>query len=239
MSDDHAFPRTPLAALALALLLGVAFPHAARAGAIYGYEDPLGMLHTSKKRLSDKYVAIYETAPGKPKPSHAELVRILREKNAVEAPEGPLWNIANLPNIPPRVRPYPHPAAKGDIMKWIGRYSKKHRLDPKLVYAVIEQESNFCKSAVSPKGAMGLMQIMPDTQTTLGLADPFDPEANIEAGARFLRTMLNRFKDPRLALAAYNAGPETVKKHKGLPPYPETLQYVSRIMIRWSNLQSM
>ncbi len=111
------------------------------------------------------------------------------------------------------------------------RYSRQYGVDESLVLAVIQVESAFNANAVSPKGAQGLMQIMPGTQKHLNLDDPFDPEANIEAGVRYLRDMVDRFGSVELALAAYNAGPGNVEKHKGLPPFRETVGYLVKVLI--------
>lgn len=113
----------------------------------------------------------------------------------------------------------------------VGRYARQHRLEPKLVRAVIEAESGYNAAAVSPKGAMGLMQLMPGTARELGVDDPFDPEQNIRGGTGYLRQMLNRFEDNLVyALAGYNAGPEAVVRYGGVPPYAETRAYVQRVM---------
>jgi soluble lytic murein transglycosylase-like protein len=102
-------------------------------------------------------------------------------------------------------------------------------LDRKLAHAVVSVESNYDPRAISPKGAMGLMQIMPTIVRQYELADPFDPEKNLEVGMKHLRTLLARF-DPSRALAAYNAGIGAVTKYGRVPPYRETQDYVRRIM---------
>lgn len=108
----------------------------------------------------------------------------------------------------------------------------KYGIDFKLLDAVIETESQYQPRAVSHKGAQGLMQIMPKTGWDLGLQDAFDPAQNIDAGARYLRAMLDRFGSTELALAAYNAGPKAIEKYGGIPPYRETHLYINSIMHR-------
>jgi len=127
----------------------------------------------------------------------------------------------SLSNLPNQAAYDPH----------IKLYCKLYGLDCNLVRAVIRAESGFNPMAVSPKGAMGLMQLMPDTSRDLGVANPFDPLQNIDGGVRYLRMMLDRFNNnTALALAAYNAGPEAVLKHGGIPPFDETQIYVKRVM---------
>ncbi|WP_243174921.1 transglycosylase SLT domain-containing protein [Desulfofundulus sp. TPOSR] len=101
-------------------------------------------------------------------------------------------------------------------------------LDPELLKAVAAVESNFDPGAVSSKGALGLMQLMPETAESLGVSDPFDPAQNVRAGARYLRGLLDRFGNLELALAAYNAGPGTVERNGGIPP--ETREYVRKVL---------
>ncbi len=132
---------------------------------------------------------------------------------------------------------YPEVIADAKLLGWVNSYSKKHGLDPRLVYALIEQESRFNACAVSPKGAQGLMQIMPDTQKLLGLTEPFNPERNIAAGTQYLRSMLDKFQTEVMALAAYNAGPGAVAKHGGVPPYDETKDYVLKVVDRYFMLR--
>jgi soluble lytic murein transglycosylase-like protein len=109
--------------------------------------------------------------------------------------------------------------------------SSRHRLDPDLVNSVIRAESGFNSRAVSPKGAQGLMQLMPRTASRLGVANAFDPQANVEGGTQYLRALLEQYNfDLIKALAAYNAGPQRVARYGGVPPYYETQAYVARIV---------
>ncbi len=112
----------------------------------------------------------------------------------------------------------------------ITTYCDLYDMDKDLVRAVIKVESNFRPKAVSNAGAQGLMQIMPSTAKELGLDRPFEPEDNLEAGIRYLRILLDYFVDIPLALAAYNAGPENVKKYGGIPPFTETQNYVQKVL---------
>ncbi len=107
--------------------------------------------------------------------------------------------------------------------------SRRHGVDRRLAHAVVRAESNYNPLAVSPKGAMGLMQLMPATADRYGVDDPFDPAQNLDAGLRHLRTLLGRYDRSR-ALAAYNAGEGAVDRYGGVPPYRETQAYVRRIL---------
>jgi soluble lytic murein transglycosylase-like protein len=115
--------------------------------------------------------------------------------------------------------------------KIIARVARENNLDVALIKAVIRAESNFDHKAVSRKGAKGLMQLMPQTASSLNVEDVFHPDNNIEGGARYLRYLINIYRgDLRLALAAYNAGEGAVAKYGDIPPYRETQNYVQRVM---------
>jgi soluble lytic murein transglycosylase-like protein len=123
------------------------------------------------------------------------------------------------------------PAQNVDLDAVVREASSKNRLDPDFVSSVIRAESNFKPHAVSKKGAQGLMQLMPATAAQLGVADPFDPRANVEAGTAHLSALLDRYNnDPIKALAAYNAGAHRVKQYNGVPPYSETRAYINKIV---------
>ena len=125
----------------------------------------------------------------------------------------------------------PVPEQPQSLNQMIDTISDRHHLDPDLVNSVIHAESGFNSRAVSPKGAQGLMQLMPHTASQLGVANAFDPKANVEGGTRYLRELLERYNfDLVKALAAYNAGPHRVEQYRGVPPYYETRAYVANII---------
>jgi hypothetical protein len=118
-----------------------------------------------------------------------------------------------------------------DLSQVVNDASGRYRLDPDLVNSVIKAESGFKVRAVSPKGAQGLMQLMPGTAAQLGVPNAFDPQANVDGGTRYLRELLERYNfDLVKALAAYNAGPHRVEQFGGVPPYYETRAYVAKIV---------
>jgi hypothetical protein len=146
-----------------------------------------------------------------------------------------LWAqaIHGLPPLPPGAKPVSGAKLVTDpqLAKLIQKYAQQLGVDPKLVQAMIRQESGFNPMAVSPKGAMGLMQLMPETAASLGVEDPFDLDQNLKGGIRFLKSCLQRFnQNLPLALAAYNAGPGRVVEHQGIPPFKETQTYVKKIV---------
>ncbi|MCU0243246.1 MAG: lytic transglycosylase domain-containing protein [Acidobacteria bacterium] len=113
----------------------------------------------------------------------------------------------------------------------IKRIAEKHRIDQELVHVVIRAESNYDAFAVSSAGALGLMQLMPDTARQYGVANVFDPAQNIEGGVRYLKDLVRLYNgQTKLVLAAYNAGQSAVSRYKGIPPYPETKSYIAGIM---------
>ena len=113
----------------------------------------------------------------------------------------------------------------------IYREAVRNKLSPELVAAVVEAESDFRPRLVSNKNAQGLMQIVPETSRILGCDNPFNPAENVAAGAKYLRYLIDRFGDQRLALAAYNAGEGTIERFGGVPPFPETLNYLQRVSL--------
>ncbi len=118
-----------------------------------------------------------------------------------------------------------------DVSQLVNEASGRYQLDPDFVNSVINAESGFNVRAVSPKGAQGLMQLMPGTASQLGVANAFDAQANVDGGTKYLRELLERYNfDVVKALAAYNAGPQRVERYGGVPPYYETKAYVARIV---------
>jgi soluble lytic murein transglycosylase-like protein len=157
------------------------------------------------------------------------------QSNFVDIPTTEIDHFETIPDDPTPPPP-PQPAAPTashpfDLNETVKAASGAYKLDPDLVTSVIRAESGFNVRAVSPKGAQGLMQLMPQTASQLGVHNAFDPEANVEAGTRYLRELLERYDfDLIKALAAYNAGPQRIDQYGGVPPYFETKAYVARIV---------
>lgn len=123
------------------------------------------------------------------------------------------------------------PPSDHGLDRMIPSEARLQGLSPRLVQAVVQVESGYNPRALSSKGAMGLMQLMPETAADLGVDDPFDPAQNLRGGVRYLRMQLQRYRgDLEKALAAYNAGPTTVDRHGGIPPYRETREYVAKVL---------
>jgi len=151
--------------------------------------------------------------------------------------------IAAVPVVPPSAAPaapvtpgpapVAEPKAKPTPQELVDRVAEQHGLPPALVHAVVRAESAYRQDAISPKGAIGMMQLMPATAASLNV-DPYDAEQNVEAGTRYLRQLLLQYQDypdqVKRALAAYNAGPGAVQKYNGVPPYRETQLYVHKVV---------
>jgi soluble lytic murein transglycosylase-like protein len=128
-------------------------------------------------------------------------------------------------------RPSSSPCEDDAYAQEIAEASALYAVPERLIWAVIRVESGFDRRAVSPKGARGLMQLMPETAAILGVRDPFDARQNIHGGTAHLRALMERFRhDLRLAVAAYNAGEKPVAQYRGIPPYAETREYVTQVM---------
>jgi soluble lytic murein transglycosylase-like protein len=118
--------------------------------------------------------------------------------------------------------------------------ARRYGVDPELVTSVIAVESNFNARAVSRRNARGLMQLLPETASRLGVTDSFDPVQNVDAGTRYLRTLLDSYRyDLVLTLAAYNAGPDRVEQYRGVPPFSETISYVRRVRREYQRRKSL
>jgi hypothetical protein len=165
------------------------------------------------KYVDENGVACYTDAPmGK------KTVRIIKEQTGaakpVKADDGATSSVTSR-----------------DYSGYVQQAAAKYEIEPDLIHAVIKTESNGNQRAVSKKGAMGLMQLMPSTAYDMNVVNPFNPEENIEGGTKYLKQLLEKFNgDLTLALAAYNAGPKTVEKYGNVPPISETRQYVKKII---------
>jgi hypothetical protein len=156
--------------------------------------------------------------------AHAEVKTRVRPDGSLEVyNDGPGLTLGR----PLQLRPVPQPT----WAEWIRVHAAANGLDPRLVQALMQAESAYDPRAVSLKGAIGLMQLMPATARELAVPDPFNPEQNIRGGVTYLRRMLDLFGGQvDLALAAYNAGPGAVQRHRGVPPYAETRHYVQHVL---------
>lgn len=207
----------PLRCVAIGLLLaagtGVA-PGASRAGTVF-FIDGRGMEIIDAWIDADGLIRLKLPEGGVIGTSPERVARVVFPVEVDEEPEPAVETTAG----------------RGELRGLVSETARRYGLDERLVLAVVQTESGFDPDALSPVGAAGLMQLMPATAADLDVGDAFDPEQNVDGGVRYLRGMLDRF-DGRLelALAAYNAGPAAVHRYGGIPPFPETRDYVSRVL---------
>ena len=192
-------------------LAGVWAGNACAQTSIYVYRDQNGVLNFTNIRSHDRDQTLVE-------------VRKYRSNNS--APRNTKVNYAPNRKLPLRTM-----VPSGHVDDIVTRAAQSYQVDKALVHAIIHAESAFNARAVSAKGASGLMQLMPGTAQRFGVNNVFDPVQNVSGGVRYMRELLETFKfDMRLALAAYNAGENAVLRYGGIPPYPETEHYVSKVM---------
>jgi len=169
-------------------------------------------------------------------PAFAEIYYQIEEHGVAHftnAPKTSEFRVLQPGALPPTSRLTP-----ANIAELIEAFAAEHGIDSALIRAVIQVESNFNRKAVSRKGAQGLMQLMPSTIWRLSVGDAFDPHENIGAGVRYLRQLLEQFQgDLTLALAAYNAGEKAVLRYRGVPPYQETRDYVTKVLSLYRRIQ--
>ena len=207
------------AAVIMALLCLVCIPCMASAGEIYSFVDDNGIIHFSNAPDDPRYSPA-ETEKRK-RPATFRKMKHCRKTRARAASAG--------------IRSIKSPEISGLISEAAGR----HGIDPALVKAIIEVESGGRTNARSPKGAVGLMQLMPETARDMGVRDRTDSHQNIQGGTGYFRSLLEKFNgDIVLALAAYNAGPASVEKYKGIPPYLETVRYVRKVLEAWNRYRT-
>lgn len=221
---------------ALALLLAAGATGQAGCYTLYGYEDEYGIVHLHDSKASARHVLLYE-GEERPRLGMEAIRRLIQERGGASDIREEGWIKEHVQAWKPRPgrRHVPPPP---QVVEAVQEVARRQKLDPELLLAVIEIESGYQSRAVSPKGAQGLMQLMPETQQRYGLEDPFDDKANIEAGASYLRQLMKRFNNLSLALAAYNAGPEAVKRYQGIPPFAETREYVKLVLARYEILKA-
>jgi soluble lytic murein transglycosylase-like protein len=178
---------------------------------IYGYVDENGNAHFSDRQIDSRYKLYMKTPP----------------PAAAASSEGP-----SSPATPTAAVAVQAPKARARYADLVARVAREQQVDPALLHAVITVESGYNPNARSPKGATGLMQLMPDTAKRYGVSDMLDPQENLRGGARYLRDLAAMFNNNlRLVIAAYNAGEGAViRAGRAIPPYPETRAYVQRVL---------
>ncbi|MGA7415177.1 MAG: lytic transglycosylase domain-containing protein [Bryobacteraceae bacterium] len=187
-----------------------------------------GLVSVVRVGRDGRLVRVLATAPVVAKPRPKPELRAAATSTSETTPAAPL--IPVVPGIPILAN------ATQTIETLIEDAANRYQVDPLLVKSVMQVESNFNPAAVSPKGAQGLMQLIPATALRFGVTDPFDSKQNIEGGVKYLRYLQDLFpSDLRLSLAAYNAGEGAVAKYGAVPPYRETVDYVQKVHQRYSN----
>jgi soluble lytic murein transglycosylase-like protein len=210
--------RTRTARIARALLLASCLGASAASAEFYRYVDEQGVVHLTDSPADRRYSKYRPILHGSGKGINI-IARLEARRRHERDREVVVANAA--------ARSRPDPGAYDALIQQVaGRY----QVPAALVKAVMKTESNFQRTAVSRKGALGLMQLMPETAQDLGVSDPFSAEDNVWGGTRYLRGMMDRYGDWKHALAAYNAGPGAVDQYGGIPPYPETREYVERVL---------
>ncbi|MFM2476996.1 transglycosylase SLT domain-containing protein [Celerinatantimonas sp. MCCC 1A17872] len=197
---------------------------------VWYWQDAQGQMHFSQTQRSDKWQLLMRSAGGSEMPARFRIKTADTTQEVATA-------LVHRPQLPTKTQTTPAPSIshRNHLAKLVNQAATRYQLPQKLLQAVIEVESSWQHKAVSRAGAMGLMQLMPATAKRFNVKNPFDPKANIDAGSRYLKMLLNEFRSPRLALAAYNAGENAVRRYNGIPPYPETQRYVKKIMALYTH----
>ena len=214
---------TPPAVTGLVAVLCFVVPTVAPTSSEVVYFASGEVLPIAQHWIEDGEVVLKLRGGGEVRWDPALIARIELDRSPRRRPDGPVELQSIVPEEPSGrmlARPY------GALIQ---KAAQDHGVNPYLLHALIEVESRYKASAESPKGAMGLMQLMPALAAEYAVHDPFDPPSNIDAGTRHLRTLIDRYGIAD-ALAAYNAGEGSVRRFDGIPPFPETYKYVNRIM---------
>ena len=228
----------------LMLTVSVVLTGSVHAGSISAYREGTGRVVFVNDPPTEAYLPKTVAEEPAPAPAVAPSVGTLAPEVKASKPAAPapvLTATASVPVVPVPARAPAITTKPRDLRgnrssfqsiwdEMIQIAAKRHHVDPALVHAVIRVESNYNPMAVSPRGAKGLMQLVPATAKRFGVKNIFDPKANVDAGVRYLKYLIDMFGgDLRLSLAAYNAGEKAVDRHSGVPPYPETQDYLRRI----------